>query len=68
MPRRKLVAVDHVGGYQVVVGEQVLSETHTIRFVSHEFANLPHNRLHGDLTESFTSGNFDSTWRRFFVL
>jgi speckle-type POZ protein len=41
----KLVAVDHVGGEQqeVVVREQVLSETHTIRVVFHDFANLPHD-------------------------
>jgi hypothetical protein len=46
MPRGKLVAVNHVGGEQqeVVVREQVLSETHTIRFVFHDFANLPHTR------------------------
>jgi hypothetical protein len=46
MPRGKLVAVNHVGGEQqeVVVREQVLSETHTIRFVFHDFANLPHKR------------------------
>jgi hypothetical protein len=45
MPRGKLAAVDHVGGEQVVVRtEQVLSETHTIRVVFLDFANLPHNR------------------------
>jgi speckle-type POZ protein len=44
MPRGKLVAVGHVGGEEVVVREQVLSETQTIRFVFHDFENLPHDR------------------------
>jgi hypothetical protein len=51
MPGGTLVAVDHVGGEQQVVGrEQVLSEMHTIRVVFHDFANLPNNR--GVLTKS----------------
>jgi hypothetical protein len=45
MPRGKLIAVDHIGGAQEdVVREQALSETHTIRFVFHDFENLPHKR------------------------
>jgi speckle-type POZ protein len=40
----KLVAVDVVGGEQVVGREQVLSETHTIRVVFRDFENLPHSR------------------------
>jgi hypothetical protein len=46
MPHGQLVAVDHVGGeqqHQVVVRRQVLSETHTIRLVFHDFENIPHN-------------------------
>jgi hypothetical protein len=53
MPRGKLVAVDHIGGEQVgVVREQVLSETHTIRFVFHDFENLPHNRYESTKSSS----------------
>jgi hypothetical protein len=50
MPRGKLVAVDVVGGEQVVGREQVLSETHAIRVVFRDFANIPHAR--GDQTRS----------------
>jgi hypothetical protein len=54
MPREKLVVVDHVGGeQQVVVREQVWSETHIIRVVFHDFANLPH--IHGKVTRSFAA-------------
>jgi speckle-type POZ protein len=52
MPRGKLVAVDHVDGKQQerVVRVQILSETHTIRFVFHDLEKLSHNR--GDMTRS----------------
>jgi hypothetical protein len=43
--RGKIVAVDVVGGEQKgVVRERVLSETHTLRVVFRDFANLPHGR------------------------
>jgi speckle-type POZ protein len=61
MPRGKIVAVDHVGGEQVVVREQVLSETHTIRVVFHGFANLPHAR--GDQTASSALLCHGSQWK-----
>jgi speckle-type POZ protein len=47
MPGGELVAVNHVGK------EQVLSEKHTIRFVFHDFATLPHER--GKCTKSSSS-------------
>jgi speckle-type POZ protein len=61
MPRRKLVAVNHVGGEQVVAREQVLSETHTIRFVFHNFEKLPHNR--DEITESSASLCHGYQWK-----
>jgi speckle-type POZ protein len=65
MPRGKLVAVNHVGGEQQegVVREQVLSETHTIRFVFHDFEKLPYDR--DESTKSSASLCHGYTWKLF---
>jgi speckle-type POZ protein len=50
MPGRKLVAINHIGK------DRVLSEEHTIRFVFHDFVNLPHERNKDTISSALCHG------------